>query len=77
MSEGYCLKSACCLIEIDRRELWHFWNSEFQTLAVVSRWEGLLFQDCLSALIEMLSPDARAGCGVETGELCKSHNTRP
>lgn len=71
VSEGYCLQSACCLIEINHRELWHFWNSEFQTLAMVSRWEGLLFQDRLPAFIvlEMLDPGAQAGCAVGTGEV--------
>lgn len=67
--KGRCPKSACCRIEIDHRELWPFWT-ELQTLAMVSRWEGLLFLDHLSALIvmEMLNPHAWAGCGAGTGK---------
>jgi len=76
VSEGYCLQSPCCLVEIDHRELWHFWNSEFQTLAIVIGWEGLLFQDRLPAFI---ARDARPRC---SGRMCcrhrgsKNHSTR-
>lgn len=75
--EGYCLKSACCLMEIDHRELWHFWNSKFQTLAVFSRWEGLPPGPlvCLDG-----DRDAKPRCSgrmwYRDRGLCKSH-TQP
>lgn len=71
VSKGYYPTSAGYLIDIDHEDLWHFWSSELQTLAVFSRQEGLLFQDLLSALmvIKMLSPDRWAGCSTGTGEV--------